>query len=1049
MSSCIETGSAAFLQQAHRNNWQRYLASLEPGSPAGWDICVLTASDEHQATMYRRQLEQRRETRLLPAHTRFIVIADPDSKRIGSGGATLRVLAALADPNLESHCFNLSADLADLIASRVLIIHSGGDSRRLPHSSATGKLFARVPRTLPDGRASTLFDEFLIGLSGLATDLPAGVLIASGDVLLVFDHLQLSFQRIGVIGVAAAAPVEMSSHHGVYVCGNGTHSVHAYLHKPDAQKLMHWNAIRNGSVQIDTGLVWLDASTSLRFAQLTQEEPVAALCGMRTQKQALSGALNLYGDLLLPLAQSTAFESYLADTSDGPATPDVQAARRVIWNKVRDVPFTVEQLQPAVFIHFGTSGEYWQTVTSEPMLRQICGWTDHASAWLISKLVEDTIGPVLINAAVEGDIQVASQPTLIVDSYLAGPAAWRGAAIVAGVHTAKPLALAENVVVHQLPVEGGFVTRIYGLNDDPKREWDDPTARFMNCSWATWLAEAGIAADVIWPSVPESERTLWNAQLYPVVVDRGESLKLALPLQEPATASQDWRAAWQVANRLSLGQSFARADSERILADMAAVEDRVSSCRFYAAIIAEQSASEARRLLGSVPGVIERRGQQVALRLYEADPIVRLRGYKALAAATGKNAWEEKAFATLAEMIEADVRNRWAEVACRRQDTAGKRLIKCGEAIPVKAAARIDFGGGWTDTPPYSIERGGTVLNAAIMLRGTYPIAAEAACLDQPKIVLESRDIEASVEPQCVGDVLNYATQADPFALHKAALVIRGIVPLDCDPRIPIFDLMPSCGAGIRLSTETTVPRGSGLGTSSILAGATLASLAHLQGFEPTQSQLFDEVLLLEQMLTTGGGWQDQVGGLTGGIKLVTTQPGLSQRIQIEPVQLSPETRGELSSRLLLVYTGQQRLAKNLLQSMMRQWMARDPKMVWILREIAQLALEMRDALANGCIDTFGELLAKHWELNKRMDLGCTNPFIDGLFETMKPYIRGGKLAGAGGGGFAIVVARDRQAAHDLSVRLGMCFPDTLVGVWPSAIPELSIVGGSRRQQFT
>ena len=89
--------------------------------------------------------------------------------------------------------------------TRVLIIHSGGDSKRLPHCSAMGKLFARVPRRLPDGRASTVFDEFLISLSGLAAELPPGVLVASGDVLLVFDHLQLAFQRGGVIGVAAAA----------------------------------------------------------------------------------------------------------------------------------------------------------------------------------------------------------------------------------------------------------------------------------------------------------------------------------------------------------------------------------------------------------------------------------------------------------------------------------------------------------------------------------------------------------------------------------------------------------------------------------------------------------------------------------------------------------------------------------------------------------------------------------------------------------------------------------------------------------------------------
>ena len=110
-----------FLQQAYHDNWQQYLASLKPNAKLGWDVCVLTASDERQANMYRGQLEWRRTTNLLPAQTRFLVIADPDGQRIGSGGATLRVLAQLARED------------DTLTSKRILIIHSGGDSRRLPH----------------------------------------------------------------------------------------------------------------------------------------------------------------------------------------------------------------------------------------------------------------------------------------------------------------------------------------------------------------------------------------------------------------------------------------------------------------------------------------------------------------------------------------------------------------------------------------------------------------------------------------------------------------------------------------------------------------------------------------------------------------------------------------------------------------------------------------------------------------------------------------------------------------------------------------------------
>jgi fucokinase len=297
--------------------------------------------------------------------------------------------------------------------------------------------------------------------------------------------------------------------------------------------------------------------------------------------------------------------------------------------------------------------------------------------------------------------------------------------------------------------------------------------------------------------------------------------------------------------------------------------------------------------------------------------------------------------------------------------------------------------------------------------------------------------VGARVEPVYAGEVLAYANLADPTALLKAALVLRGIIPADIPANEPLTRQLAKLGGGLRLSTQTIVPRGSGLGVSSIMAGAVLACLAQLLGLEVTQARLFDEVLCLEQMLTTGGGWQDQVGGLVGGVKLVTTAPGLPQHFLIEPVRWLPGIQAELADRLVLVYTGQQRLAKNLLRAVMARWIARDPEMVWILGEIARLAVAMRAALQAGDVSGFGGLLAEHWMLNKRMDPGCTNPFIDGLFEM--PYINGGKLAGAGGGGFAMLVARDKQAAADLAAALPRLYPGTPVAAWPRAVPEAGV----------
>ena len=768
---------------------------------------------------------------------------------------------------------------------------------------------------------------------------------------------------------------------------------------------------------------------------------------------------NLYGDLLLPLAGSTTLDGYLADESDGLATPEIQSARRAIWDKLRGTELTVERLQPAVFVHFGTSREYLQVV-ADPELAQTCGWTRHAAAWLADR--NHTVSPsvlpagggkgvsrgghcegdrstdtpsslLLINTALEGPIELASEPVLIVDSHLCGPVTCFGAALIAGLHTALPIDLPDGLVLHQLPIDGGFVTRVYGLSDDPKRAWDDSEGTFQNWKWSEWLTDAGLRADDLWPDVPADERCLWNAALYPVGEDREESLRLVLPLLDPSKARGEAWDRWLAVPRLSLAESFVRASGERLLADLVAAEDQVACLRFLNAVESEQPAGDAKGLLGATPGVMGRRVGRVAEWLTDADPVLQLRGYEALTVASGDAFWEDRAFATLAEMIETDVR----QTPSRGRDTRGRlEAATEGGGVPVEAAARIDFGGGWTDTPPYSIERGGTVLNAAVTLRGAFPIAAEATWLDERKIVLESRDVESEIEPMHAGDVLDHGNPADPFGLHKAALVLAGIVSEDCDPGLPVADVLADRGAGVRLSTQTSIPRGSGLGTSSIMAGAVLECLYRLLCREASQAQLFDDVLCLEQMLTTGGGWQDQIGGLTGGIKLLTSEPGLPQRVTIEPLQLSAKAETGLAERLVMVYTGQQRLAKNLLRSVMGRWMARDPKMVWIQQEIARLALEMRDALAAGDLDGFGGLLSEHWALNKQMDPGCTNDFIDGLFETVAPYVCGGKLAGAGGGGFAFAVAKDKDAARSLEQTLSQRYPGTPVAVWPCAIPR-------------
>ena len=193
-----------FLQQSYLDCTEQYESVLKSPSIPLWDYVILTASNEAQAEAYRAQIEYRLKNGMLPKSTHYAVLPDPDGKRVGSGGATLNVLRYIHEQ---------AGSFAD---QRILVIHSGGDSKRIPQYSACGKLFSPVPRLLPNGRRSTLFDEFMIGMCGVAARMNAGMLVCSGDVLLLFNPLQIDFYSKGAAVLSIKEAVETGKNHGVY-----------------------------------------------------------------------------------------------------------------------------------------------------------------------------------------------------------------------------------------------------------------------------------------------------------------------------------------------------------------------------------------------------------------------------------------------------------------------------------------------------------------------------------------------------------------------------------------------------------------------------------------------------------------------------------------------------------------------------------------------------------------------------------------------------------------------------------------------------------------
>ena len=139
-----------FLAQSYLDSWDEYQRSLRKSSYITWDYVILTASNEEQALAYEQQILDRLTLGLLPEKTVYKVLPDPDGKRVGSGGATFNVLKYIAEQDGDARENHFRG-------KRILVIHSGGDSKRVPQYSACGKLFSPVPRELPNGRPSTLF----------------------------------------------------------------------------------------------------------------------------------------------------------------------------------------------------------------------------------------------------------------------------------------------------------------------------------------------------------------------------------------------------------------------------------------------------------------------------------------------------------------------------------------------------------------------------------------------------------------------------------------------------------------------------------------------------------------------------------------------------------------------------------------------------------------------------------------------------------------------------------------------------------------------------
>lgn len=943
-----------------------------------WDYVCITASNEAQAFRYEQEINRRKAS--LPSQTKFVVIPDYNDQRIGSGGATLSVLKVLKE---ECGC---SFD-----EHRILIIHSGGDAKRTPQYSALGKLFAPVPHLLSDGQPSTLFDELLISVSYLPTRINNGAFLLSGDVLLVFNNLDFNAPNEGAAVISFKENINIGQNHGVFKGANNK-PVSKFLHKQPVD-VLETIADSKGEINIDTGAVYFSSDLLNSLYSLVDTD--TKFNGLVNETVRLS----LYGDFLYPLCEESTLVDFYKEKPEGTYCEELEKARTLVWNTIRPYRVILESFSISKFIHFGTSKEVHDINTIRLADFAYFNWTNdtHSSRGYndVSSYMSVIADGANIGENVYSELSYIHSNAVIGDN-----------AIISHVDIVNNN-IPSNVVVHGLKLNNGnFVVRLFGLEDNPKEN------KLFGININEKLKEFGFNLK------PDS---LWDAEIYPECHTIKEALNQSLNLYNLFTDSGDIDL-WKKSKKQSLHSSFLEADINAIFDWRNKIDEIIKMERLYESIKALKPATSVERLF--MKQELTKNQLEWLEEKQETVPFIDLaKIYVSLSTILNDDRYLGKAFSVINESI---IKSYDPLI----QFNPNLKIDK--EDVLVQLPLRINFGGGWSDTPPYCNEFGGTVLNTAITLNGELPVSVSIKKIEENKIILKSDDMSAYNEFTDIEKLQDIGNPFDKFALQKAVLIACGVIPRTGGN---LSNILNNIGGGFIIQSEVTnVPKGSGLGTSSILSACCVKAVYEFFGKEIDEHTISSVVICVEQLMSTGGGWQDQIGGLYKGVKLITSKPGTIQEPKVETISLSDKTINELNQRLVLISTGQRRLARNLLRSVISRYLSNNKDSLFALKSIKDLALQMKEALEKGNVTLFGQLLDEHWELSKMIDSGSTNDLIEQIFKSVDDLICGKMVVGAGGGGFLQVILKEGVSREMIRERILKEFKDTNIAVYDSAL---------------
>lgn len=1021
-----------------------------------WDYLIVTASNDAQAQAYQGQLSLRQKLGLINGVSQVLVLPDPGGQRIGSGGSTFYCLQEILQREVAAQAPAAAGPAqwqAIFSHLRVLIVHAGGDSKRLPAYGPCGKIFVPVPGENDSSLPLTLFDRQIPIYLALPPMPPnAGqVVITSGDVLLRFNPHDLRFASEGVTGVGSYAAPEQAQHHGVF-CRGQADQVRCFLQKPSPTEQEASHAIDPyGQTILDIGVMNFDARTARTFLELSG---LQSITGGKLQfagplGQALPYTeLDFYREICCALGTDVTCASY-TKTVKACASPWKEDQLQHLFESLKSIPFHVSTLAQCDFLHFGKTR---QLISSGNALVQY------------ERLNTAPRGCLCLNSEIAADGQVTGRSSWVEGCRIKAELSLAGENVLTGADIDSPLALPPKMCLdltrgqnreHE-PVD---FMRCYS-SDDQLNDAVDQGATFCGMPVQQWLELVRAPADQVWDSsLAPAQRSLWNARVFPALRQHRD-YRDWLWMFDPGQATDEEIAAWHGADR------YSSADIA-LLTDQPAFHQRRSSIRSeeirlqahkifapYSAFSASDlgflltHGEDPARLAGAI---LDQASWHHSHSQGSLDALIFPRIMHTLASALCAHPNRDRLLSEVQQVVEPGTGSwldawglrpshdlkaeQWLErvrhfaftsagevivAGGTERLTAPRSVLRSDEIVWGRAPARFDTGGGWTDTPPYALEHGGCVVNTAVNLNGQPPIQAYLRVIERPVIRIGSIDLGQQIEISHLDELLDYREATSEYGLAKAALALSGFSPHTArwTQNVSLEQMLTHFGGGVELTTLAAIPKGSGLGTSSIMGAVLMAVIQRAMGQKLTHNDLFNAVLCLEQMLTTGGGWQDQIGGAVGGVKIVSAQPGLVPDPQIHYLPsdlLDPLVNG---GQTLLYYTGITRLAKNILEQVVGRYLDRNRSSMATLKQIYQVARQTAEAISRKDIAAFGALVNTAWELNKELDPNSTNDEVEALLQRIKPYCFGAKLLGAGGGGFLLMVCKSAEAARTIRTEL-------------------------------